>query len=347
MPNETLFVVMGAGASYAASSGYDSGVFADRRPPLVKELFEPRFADILNRYPMAKNAAPDIKDAMEERPGAPAVSLEDHIRTRYRDSDDEFDQRRFLSLPLYLQELLWWVSEPDELDPDNLNRLINRLLDAYTHVCFITLNYDVLLDRCLAALNPLASLRHFISYERWSLIKLHGSITWGYELHDVGGLDLVNPPAQFATKIDRSEIFHDWNLNKDALRIKSTTGKTFNSYPALSVPLGPDDEIVCPEEHQEFVRERLTEVGAVDLLVVGYSAFDQTMLDLIKESSESIRSLYVVNAGLKPAREVAVRMARHFGINVNSNGVDIAKDPFDSWVRGGIDPYLEWLPKLS
>jgi hypothetical protein len=150
MPNGTLFVVLGAGASYAASSGYDSGVFADRRPPLVKELFDPRFADILNRYPMAKNAAPDIKDAMEERPGAPAVSLEDHIRTRYRDSDNEFDQRCFLSLPLYLQELLWWVGEPDELDPDNLNRLINRLLDAYAHVCFITLNYDVLLDRCRA-----------------------------------------------------------------------------------------------------------------------------------------------------------------------------------------------------
>jgi hypothetical protein len=344
MAGRVLFVILGAGASYAASSIYEAA--ADRRPPLTKELFDSRFAEILNRYPMAKNAAPEILDAIAGSEHEPAVSLEEHLRVRYRDSTDDLDRRRFLSIPLYLQEVLWQVSQPYNvaLDLDHLIRLVNRLLREFSHVSFVTLNYDALLDRILNDIHPLAALQHFTSYPRWSLIKLHGSITWGYRLLDVGGIDLNNPPAELDAQIDRSEIFHSMNLRRDVLRVKTDRdGNRLNAYPALSAPLGPDDEIVCPKEHEEFLRTRLDEVGAVDLLVVGYSALDQTALRLLAESSKEVRTLYVVNMGREPAVEVAKRMANHFSLSVNSRNVAVADDPFEVWVRSGLPAHAEWV----
>jgi hypothetical protein len=118
----------------------------------------------------------------------------------------------------------------------------------------------------------------------------------------------ANLPARLADSIDRSEIFHSWDLSEEALSYKRDNTTRFNAYPALSVPLGPEDEIVCPPEHQEFVRSLLADVGAIDVLVVGYSAFDQTVLNLLADAAKEIRSLYVVNADLESAVEVTRRM---------------------------------------
>lgn len=80
MNQRTLFVILGAGASFDSSSRYSA---PDTRPPLVSGLFDTRFDGFLNHYPMAKNAAPDVRDATSS-----AVSLEEHLRTQYRDSAD-------------------------------------------------------------------------------------------------------------------------------------------------------------------------------------------------------------------------------------------------------------------
>jgi hypothetical protein len=42
-------------------------------------------------------------------------------------------------------------------------------------------------------------------------------------------------------------------------------------YPALSAPLGAEDELVCPKPHEEFVRAQLDAYAEFDLLVIGYS----------------------------------------------------------------------------
>src|SRR5690349_7811806 len=106
MVEKTLFVVIGAGASFDASSEFDQE--GRLRPPLVPQLFERRWKDVLDSYPMAKNAAPEIRDALQGI-GGPAVSIEKHLR-QLSESADELDRRRFFSITLYLQNLLLIVS---------------------------------------------------------------------------------------------------------------------------------------------------------------------------------------------------------------------------------------------
>lgn len=342
MTDRTLFVLLGAGASYDASTWYDGPLlpWTELRPPLVKELFGRRFSEILDHYPLARNAAPAITDAMSGDEEEPAQSLEDFIRKRYRDSDDPYNQRRFWSLAPYLQDVLFKVSRPD-LYPDNLYRLVNPLLDHFDHVCFVTLNYDVLLDRCLSDLNPLATLEDFIRYPRWSLIKLHGSITWGHPLHEPA--DLNSPPPNLADLIDTSKIYHRFQVNSETLRRIITQSGTIDLYPALSVPLGPDDEIVCPAEHTAFLVNRLADVGDVDLLVVGYSGLDRTVLDLFAENVKRFRTVYIVNADAKTAREVAGRMSQALKVGLTTNISDVSEASFGEWARFGPSRYLQWL----
>lgn len=91
--NERVVVLLGAGASHDCVSVEPSSPrVRDWRPPLVTELFSPRFEDVLLRYPMVHNAAPEIRHATTL--GKPAqIGLEDYLRTAFRDSNDFADQR--------------------------------------------------------------------------------------------------------------------------------------------------------------------------------------------------------------------------------------------------------------
>lgn len=51
-------------------------------------------------------------------------------------------------------------------------------------------------------------------------------------------------------------------------------------YPALALPLGKDDTIVCPPQHVDYLRTKLSESTELDLLVIGYSALDQRALEI-------------------------------------------------------------------
>jgi hypothetical protein len=169
-----LIVVLGAGASYDCAS---TNVNPDlsMRPPLVKDLFDTRFQDILHEYPLAEQVAPDVRVALQ----GGAIALEAFLREELRDSPYPHLRSSYLALPLYLQHLFWQVGDSYALQPDNYDRLVMECL-RLDRVTFMTLNYDTILDRRLAIRDPLASFDDYVKPGRsWGLVKLHGSINWG------------------------------------------------------------------------------------------------------------------------------------------------------------------------
>ncbi len=159
MPDH-LFILLGAGASYDCASNYVT-VQAKSRPPLTTELFESRFEDVLHFYPLAETAAAEIQPAVESGP----IAIEQFLREKLRDSTHLHRRQMFMAVPLYLQHLLFDISSWDlatntgyTRHPDNYSRLVSAALDLDEAV-FITLNYDILLDRRLFAHGP-ATHRH-------------------------------------------------------------------------------------------------------------------------------------------------------------------------------------------
>jgi hypothetical protein len=278
------------------------------------------------------------------------------------ESKDEYDQRRLLSIELYLQDLLLSFAG-HAAQADNYRRLVNPLLARHRHVCFITLNYDILLDLCLQPFDPLDDINDFIAHERWSLIKPHGSATWGREvpINAGPGWAMTSPAQVFrsppAKLIDvlKDEILHRWTTSVGEVRGADGALNVLGRFPALSVPLGSEDKLVCPGTHLNFLTDKLEAVGTYDLLVIGYSGLDRSVLGLLTATSAKPRSVYVVDAGFDQALASAERLARAFGDNLRkARRVSVATGtstfdiegvgpiawhadhrPFSSWAVGG------------
>jgi hypothetical protein len=258
---EQLIVITGAGASYD-STGIEPRDL-NWQPPLVKELFAERaaFHPILDFYPDAQTLAPDLRVAT--RTGS--VGLETYLRDQVLRSPAAYDRRRYRAIPLYLQHLLHEVSEHYTTHPVNYDRLINGVLRSANEVIFLTLNYDTILDSRLEQHAHVRSLSDYIRPDfAWSLIKLHGSVDWarrivGVDHAAVDKSDLYL--SEFVASLDDvPELSDEIELRRTSVELLRRDPPHLY-YPAISVPLGPDDEFNCPESHLDFIRTRL---GATD-----------------------------------------------------------------------------------
>ena len=343
----TLFVIVGAGASYDASTEWAPAGFV--KPPLVKDLFDSDYREILARYPLAQNAAPEIRDAIRGGPDNPAVSLEHHLRSRYRDSADPYDRRRFFSIALYLQDLLWNASSTERVHFDNMDRLVAALPRHFHHICFLTLNYDLILDRALNNLDSIKTMGDYIGYGRWSLIKLHGSVDWGFA--PIGDVSVDSPPADLSHKLGSriqratdSAEFMAPPSDAPPRYVKRSALESTKLFPALAVPVGEEDDVICPGSHQSYLDERLRASEELDLLILGYSAYDRTVIDRIRRSEKRIRSLTVVNAGPATAEAVIQRLKELLPQTMSNADISVARQSFSGWCQESLPLFVSSHP---
>jgi hypothetical protein len=102
-------------------------------------------------------------------------------------------------------------------------------------------------------------------------------------------------------------------------------------YPALAAPLGPGDKLVCPPEHVDHLRNRVAAYDGLNLLVIGYSALDDEVLKLFRESGNSLRSLSVVSHEREAAEQTVSRITQQVGL---SGDVQLFINGFDAFARG-------------
>lgn len=332
-----LFVIVGAGASHDAASSWPENRVEFVRPPLVKDLFNERYREILARYPLAQSAAPEIRDHLRNGGEGPAVSLEAHLRSQYKDSRDPYDLRRFYSISLYLQDLIWRASGNEGLHFDHTDRLVTTLLRNFHRVCFITLNYDLILDQALAKLDPINNIAAYVNYGRWSLVKLHGSVNWGYA--PVDNVSVDDPPADLPDHLSgqihlggRAGAIEGRNEPPRYLG-RDPSSKQAKLFPALTVPVGEEDELVCPPNHLKHLDSLLQEAEELDLLILGYSAYDRTVIERIERSEKRIRSLFVVNYNEMTAIEVGQRLLQLLPDALAAADVGFAHQSFGDWCR--------------
>jgi hypothetical protein len=309
---DQLVVITGAGASKDATRSYPSE--ESWRPPLVTELFSerPGFTSILGQYPDAQTLAPDLRATVQSG----SVGLETYLRDHVLNAASDYDRRRYRSIPLYLQHVLLQVSENFTPHPTNYDRLINASLRSAREVLFITLNYDTLLDKRLSHHTQITSLGGYVNSQTpWKLFKLHGSVNWVRQIAPGADLDgpnalLSNVAAQITPNILSEQIVFSTRTDVEAMR--HPEADEFY-YPALSVPLGPDDEMNCPAGHLALLRERLQAHDGLHVLTVGYSGLDSGLLNLLRESGNSLRSLLAVNHSGESAFDASGRIPQALG----------------------------------
>lgn len=320
-----IVVLIGAGASYA------SGDFAAaNRPPLTRDLFATDKAKALLRtYLLANNASRAIRSLMH---ADDTVAFEQALRSLREDDENPHLRQLSLALPPYLQALMLAYSEDLHADAERYSLLIIELLKLKTHIIFVSLNYDTLLDSNLGAFSPLDSIGDYVSDTRkWSLIKPHGSANWFTEL--ARPFDPTRPPEDLVVvrRPIESVPVERFSLRSVRGNSNSAHGPT-RRYPALALPEGPKDDLVLPPQHRDHFVRRLSSAWEIDVLVLGYSALDTEVLDLLARSEAKIRRMTVVNRSPESALNVYHRIRSH---GVEAIWPDTFDGSYESWIDGG------------
>ena len=312
MPKNAL-VILGAGASSGLAVAGQNIPQPEYTPPITKEIFTGAYAGTnlhLRHYPRAEQLANRLRVKLKTDP----ESLEVEMRN-LRDSPEPDTARSFLEMPIFFQELFGEISARYSTSNGNYDALVLALLESdFDKIAFVTLNYDLFLDRTLATLAGLSdgifpNIRSYITTgDRWMLIKLHGSVSWMRPvLRPVDGpggsvdakrrrlLTLLDEIGRFSGKKElRVAEWDDW--------FTKTDGGWQAHYPHLAVPIKDKTDPVCPQQHLDALQEFLPTCRNV--LAIGVSGRD---LDLFEQmvSLPDCANFYVVAKSESKGNQVA------------------------------------------
>ena len=285
-----LAIILGAGASYDCVGDLGGGELRylvkqeDSRPPIVSSMFRSKaFSQFLNGH----REAADILNAIraEISQGTP---FEVALRSRC-DSDNQYIRSKMRFVPRALQQFFWRVSVDYTDQPANYQRLAEQTVGRGITTAFVTLNYDTILDNVLFRYRPWPqeppAMGSYISSPDWLLIKLHGSVDWGYPLSARGGLTDTDLATQEFQERSREEV--QLIDNPQDLR-----HGPWAALPALALPIDGKYGFVCPPSHEKILTDYLQECK--NFLFVGFGARDRDLLDLLSGNVTTVRRLWVV-----------------------------------------------------
>jgi len=347
-------VILGAGAACDVVSLSDATASRPEfRPPLTEDLFSPRFQSILNKYPDASALAETIRVKPTER------SLESLLR-ELADDPQKHIAAQFKQVPLYLQELMGEVSEHYTTRPSpNYTHLISRLLGGFKRVAFVTLNYDLLLERVLTLPSfdgPITDMNWYVRPE-WLLVKAHGSVNWGRKFlawpdviqsaqgnHNVAELSIDAKEHLYLDLLRQLELTQNLSDEVHILRSHQLRWKGDEPYyPALAVPVEGKYGLICPPPHVETLAEFLR--TCVNVLVVGFSAKDKDLLELMRDSLPRCTTFFLVGKGHQDVTETNSRLVD--GVPqlraAEGNHFQAFHNGFDAFVRNaGVEHFVDW-----
>lgn len=305
-----LLVIFGAGASYDSvphlpppTLGHSEPHIREERPPLANQLFEdrPLFVRAMERFPACIPLIPSLRGQ--------GVMVENRL-SEIRSQAATFPERhrQLAAIRFYLRLALWECQDKwHEIHRGitNYSALLDEIerwrYQAGEQVCFVTFNYDTMLERAMQSVLQITfpEMTAYLSQKSYSLIKLHGSINWGREVEGIAS----------------SHSYNEQRLVSDAVEITPKVGnkyRVFNNpravhdgsvllFPALSIPVAKKDEFSCPSDHVNALKLMLPNVDKV--ITIGWRATEADFLTLLKGYLTDRTELMIVSGGMDGVRE--------------------------------------------
>jgi hypothetical protein len=275
-------VIFGAGASYDSCSSFPPeqwprGGTAWHRPPLAKELFlnVPQFRGISRTYDRFQPLLPDL----EAQENVEAI-LEGF---REKAVSDVECRRQLWAVQYYLRELINycqanWINHTHGVS--NYRTLLDQVREC-NRVCFVTFNYDTLLDSALQSFDhPLRTMSEYTSGPKFSLIKLHGSIDWKYWIPKTTTNLQRNDQPQPQDLIRAALSVGDRAIiDKDGNTPSETKIELHFYLPALAIPTASNQRFVCPPAHIQALGDAIRHVTRI--AIVGWRAAERNFLEML------------------------------------------------------------------
>ncbi len=326
-------IVFGAGASYDSSPDYkpsDDGrlIPSGVRPPLANQLFELRtiFAEAAERIPKCLAIIHELRYRQSDS------SVEQQLeKLRERALNYPEGQRQLLAIRFYLQWIIWGCQKQwnatigSETTYRPLLGQVDRQLKGGS-VCFVTFNYDTLLEEAFASLDTnFESLDDYVSRSDYRVIKLHGSVNWAHELTSSMQVPAVmlnqvywaNNAIINADKLETSNKYHlipeEYRRDHIVSFMSSNPGKSIEQtvFPAIAIPLEKKREYECPIEHVRMLEECIPKTDK--LLIVGWKAAEENFVRLLAQGLSQEIPIMVVSGSKASSTNCATKL-REAGI---------------------------------
>ncbi|MBA7677702.1 hypothetical protein ES703_85964 [subsurface metagenome] len=134
------------------------------------------------------------------------------------------------------------------------------------------------------------------------LIKLHGSHDWAYvgesDREKLRFLNITNSYEYLKRYPD-----HISNLQKNNIypyHVKQLERGGIFKFPAIAMPLPEKQNYICPPQHIDSLKQALNETDRI--LVIGWAARDQQLLDLIKENINKKIPITIVSGNIDSSK---------------------------------------------
>jgi hypothetical protein len=347
-----LMVIFGAGASYDSdarnpvlvdSSRSTANMAVSDRPPLAKELLATRYRRIANQYPPSIAVLDYIE---QHQAGGSADSIET-ILAQYADRCPSSRQCRqaLVAFRFYLASLLTestsgWLRNTN--GSTTYLSLLNYLLEwqekAGEDIQLVTFNYDTLLEDAIEKVIPDWTIRSLDDYSRhpgWSLLKLHGSISWSRCGDGTGSGSSEENAVRAITCADEaySDLSYSW-VNAVRARI---TGEDTVYFPAIAIPMTGKTTFECEERQVAAFRAAVPNVTR--LLICGWRAAEAHAVEILDQLRPGYY-LGIVTAGADALQEVETNLghAHTKGVPKIAEAAGMAR--FAQQLRGTLDSLL-------
>jgi hypothetical protein len=300
-----LLVVFGAGASYdsvphlrpcqppvAANQNNWSplnppplpGEHENDRPPLANRLFDNRdfFVVAMEQFGACRALIPYLRN--------PTVSVESEL-AKFQEEAMSYPERdsQLAAVQYYLHTALWKCEDrwrPWHHGITNYVTFLDEIerwrRESREQVCFVTFNYDRMLDDAMTQVLRIQflNLNDYISSANYALIKLHGSVNWGREIRD-GPAALATAPHTYRhdrliAEVQQLQISDQYRLvnNCPMLRVDNCF-----VFPAIAIPVEHKDSFVCPSTHVDRLTRMIPSVDRI--ITVGWRAMESDFLNLL------------------------------------------------------------------
>lgn len=329
-----LLVIFGAGASYDSAPRLKPtgarGVGDGWRPPLTDELFadRPEFRDFLTDFPQVL--------PLSARLGQASASLPlEGMLSRLKEEAAEYPARHseLAAVRYYLQRLIWECERhwhPDRKAVTNYLALLDRV-QRWRHgvldgVLFTTFNYDRLFEYAASYYltegrqiyqNSYDTLASYPHNPLFPLIKLHGSLDWGYRVNTP--LPIVSESNEHVWQIAWEVIrrFPDLDIAPDIAKTVERPPQPQDGHayvPALAIPIDQKGDFACPSTHIDFLLERLPRVRSV--LTIGWRGMDAHFVQMLATHLLPSVRIMTVSGSLDAGQETLNRL-RTAGVSGN------------------------------
>lgn len=328
-----IAIIVGAGASYDCVNLRLTKVNQLLRPPLVHELFDTRFEDIVLKYKQVSSSADEIRSFLLKN-----ISIEE-ILLKFSKESDKSLKKTYYYLPLYLQSLFRKISEEyiNAKSATKFETFLRTLQRTnYDKIEIVTLNYDTFIEKAFILVlnttfqNPVVGNDYLDIDKRYNLYKLHGSSSWirPVKRNGTARLEELIDSLDVTDNLDFYDGFYNNSTQRDLVDI---IPKDSFQYPAISAPIKDFPKFNCPTNFINLLEGTIE--GTTDFLFIGYSARDAHINHLLRNVSKVNKFMFV-----NGTESNGIEALRNLNLVVDKFNIDNTKifnGGFASFVESG------------